>query len=96
MAPGVGRLGFGLAGRVDSELVAGVLVGVVVPVVGRVVRGRVDGHGRRIRQTDLRQVSRLPGDVRSAGPEPAGPGRVRGLHDTARLGAPGAEPVDGR
>jgi len=49
VAPGVGRFGFRLRGRPDGELVAGILVWVVVPVISRIVFGRVYGHGRGIR-----------------------------------------------
>jgi len=72
VAPGIGSFGFRLCGRPDGELVARVFVWVVVSVVGRIVFGRIGGHGWVVGQTDLRQVC-LSGNVRSAGAETPGP-----------------------
>lgn len=92
VAPGIGSLGFRLRGRPDGELVAWVFVWVVVLIVSRVVFGRICGHWWIIGQTDLGQVC-LSGNVRPAGAETAGPGRIRRLHDSTGFRTPGAEPV---
>lgn len=92
MASGIGGFGFRLRGRPDGKLVAWVFVWVVVSVVGRVVFGRICGHGWVVGQTNLGQVC-LSGDIRPTGAETAGPGRIRRLYDSTGFGTPGAKPA---